>query len=158
MWSAYAAATRKRLRDVRAVSIFSIRQAGPDDIPLVTDSFWRDYKTSPYTTGTSGPQLTEMLCRLISSPGWHLVVAYVDPVVDEICGWLLYRSSTEVGWIHVKAPYRRRGCARTLLEHAGVRPPATLACAFSDPIVAQKIAAPRGLTLRFRPYMVADGT
>lgn len=131
--------------------LFAIRAAVVDDVGLVIDSFWRDFRTSVYAEGLSVATMRHLIIDVMGRPDWKTVVAELPDVPGEICGWLVYRNAREVAWLNVKARYRRNGCAKALLAHAGVVP-GRVACAFLDPRL-DGLARPRGFRLVFRPFV-----
>lgn len=134
--------------------VFAIRPAGPDDHPFVIDCFWRDFRQSVYAEGLSVPTIRGLIVDLLGRPDWHTVIAEMPDVPGEIYGWMTYRSAREVAWLSVKARYRRNGCAKALLDHAGVHP-GRVACAFLDPRI-DNLARPRGYRLLFRPFVTSE--
>lgn len=128
-----------------------IRPAGPDEANYIRDSFWRAYRHSHYAHGTDPRLLIDLLTRLLVHPEWSTLVCVEPTVPDEVLAWVTYKNAATIAWIDVKPMYRGRGIAQRLLQHIGVRP-GPIACAFIDPR-ADKFARPRGLVLRYRPYL-----
>jgi len=83
------------------------RQPEPADMPLVQDSFWRAVmNTVPAARGVSRAFLVSMLDRCLASPRWQAVILCPDPETpDEIGGWAVWRSPTEILWLSVKPRY-----------------------------------------------------
>lgn len=118
---------------------------------LILDSFWREYRESPHAKGVPGAVLSRKMQALLESPSWRALVATPEDETSEVLGYLVFRDQRTAAWLHVIRGWRKRGVARALLAHAGVWP-GVIACAFITPEVA-KLAATKGYTLRFRPYL-----
>lgn len=136
---------------IRAV----IRVAGPADIPLILDSFPKDVKRSPFTHGCDPNLFRRLLSHMMQRPDWHTVVIAPDDS-DEIYGWMVYRSKTEIAWVHVKGIYEHKGFATAMFRHVGIEA-GPVACAFIDPVSVQLMHKKWGLTLRYRPYLAIEG-
>lgn len=136
------------------MSLFTIRPFTPDDLALVADQFWRDFRRSVYADGLSVATMRSLIVDLLGRPDWTTIIAELPDVPGEACGWMTYRSVREVAWVCVKARYRRHGCATALLTHAGVKP-GRVSCAFLDPQVVD-LARPRGFRLVFRPFVTQE--
>jgi len=136
--------------------LFTIRPAAPDDAPLIIDSFWRDFRQSVYAEGLSVATMRRLIIDVMGRPDWRTVVAELPDVPGEICGWMAYRGAREAAWLSVKARYRRNGCAKAMLAHAGVAP-GRVACAFLNPQM-DGIARAQGYRLVFRPFVMAGAT
>jgi ribosomal protein S18 acetylase RimI-like enzyme len=134
------------------MSTLIVRQATTSDYPYITDSFWRTYlRESSYARGSRPKQLIRTIETLIARHDWHVSVLCFDDLADEIIGWVLWRSPTEIGWIDVKGSYRGQGLAKRLLDHVGVER-GNVACAFLTR-KATMAAQRRGFVLWFRPYL-----
>lgn len=129
----------------------TISPASPDEANYIRDSFWRAYRHSHYAHGAEPRLLIDLLSRLLVHPEWFTLVVSCPDVPGEVLGWVTYKNATTIAWIDVKPLYRRRGIAKMLLKHIGVQA-GPIACAFIDPRV-DSIARPRGLMLRYRPYL-----
>lgn len=134
------------------MSTLVIRQGTTQDYPYVTDSFWRTYlRESTFAKGCRPKQLIRSIETLIARPGWNVSVLCFDDLPDEIIGWALWRSPTEIAWVDIKGPYRGQGLAKKLLDHVGVIA-GDVACAFVTKRASVE-AQRKGLILWFRPYL-----
>lgn len=94
---------------------------------------------------TEHGQLVDRL--LVECPA---VVAYLEPVPDEILGWAVYTSET-LHYAYVKHIYRRRGLATGLLLHINTLPEHRLTC-FSHGVTAPGRNLADKFGLHFNPY------
>jgi GNAT superfamily N-acetyltransferase len=132
--------------------MFQIRPFRPaEDLNYVTSSFGREYSRTPLAMGTPARVLDAAIKRLIEDPEWKLAVCHLEGFEDEICGWILWRDESTVGWVDVKHLYRRQGVARALVSHADLQR-GRLNAAFCVPKVSQ-MAHRHGLCIDFRPYL-----
>lgn len=134
------------------MATISLRAATDADHPLILDSFWREYRRSRHAEGVPASWLRTLLDPLLRS--WRSAVAVAD---GELLGWICWRDSHTVAWVQVKSTVRERGVALALLEHAGIGR-GEIECPFlptGTPAIRNfpKLAATKGYTLRFRPYL-----
>lgn len=136
------------------MATIEIREATEPEHVLVYDSILRTFGRSCYGHGVPARLLLSKAEALIASPRWRVSVAVLAEVPDEVCGFMLWRPEPiGLGWLQVKEPYRKRGVAKALLASALTHVPhAGIPCAFLVPEAA-KLAASKGLTLRYRPYL-----
>ena len=129
------------------------RQPEPTDMPLIRDSFWRAVmNTVPAARGVPRSFLVSMLDRCMTSPAWKVVILCPDPETpDEIGGWAVWRSPTEILWVCVKPRYHGLGLGHALMEHIGAGPGPIFA-----PLVPSNLAArarAKGFQVHARPYL-----
>jgi GNAT superfamily N-acetyltransferase len=147
-----------------------IRPGTDGDTALILDSFINTYHLAPQAGGASKATLASLIEPLIHSERWRVAVACIPDDPDTILGFIVYDSRAidpsvaTVGWVQVKAPWRRKGVAKALLAHAGVqldgtcrevRTPFLVQRITSDrnaPVLTDLLRA-RGCTARFRPYL-----
>ncbi len=128
----------------------SIRPGTEGEQRLAIDSFVHEYAKAPAATGTPRGLLAALFVRLLQS--WNFLVA-VEPDADEVLGFIVYDFQTgRVAWLQVKAPYRRRGVGKALLESADICK-GSLDVPFLPGRAFPKLAASKGYHLRFRPYL-----
>lgn len=101
----------------------SLRQATPEDLKFVFDSWARSYRD-----GGCAPQIgydlfrpghEALMKRLVDRD--FVTVAYATEIPDEICGWVC-AGLDAIHYVYVKQAYRRRGigiqlCALYKVNH-----------------------------------------
>lgn len=132
------------------MSDFAVRLGVPTDFPLVYSSTAHALRFSPLYVDLGQREYTDainaILSRLLAS--WTLYVAVVDAVPDEIAGYVLCQPGNACASVYVKQPYRRRGCARMLMEAASLR---DFVSVFYRP-QPFKLAMAKGYRPRLSPY------
>lgn len=127
-----------------------IRPATEADHRFIIDSFIREYSKSPYARGATWKRLADKMRLLLTAPSWSCDVACPPTDETEIMGYVVRRESRAVGWLHVKAIWRRMGVATALVESAALSQE-VLAAFVSSGI--SELASSRGIMVRFRPYL-----
>ncbi len=159
-----------------------MRDGRASDWPLLCTSFANYYCKNPgsyYGYRVPPHTLVTKLEQFRDSPDWKLIAACPDSNHDEVMGMLVYRYQNNnnrnpaLAWITVKPLYQRKGVAKALLQHAGVKS-GDVDCAFLlQNVVNRRLsyknsteiesweflgvltdwARQHRLTLRFRPYL-----
>lgn len=125
------------------------RQAQPEDMRLVEESFLDSYRTS-HSAGLIAMDdwrdvMTPQIAKLLARPGVEIIVAYNPQAINDkanIYGWLAHETGHPQPYViycYVKQSYRREGLARRLFAQAGI-----------DPTSAFGYAAKVGLLTRLR--------
>jgi len=136
--------------------MLTIRPYTPDDLPLILDSFVRDYVRVPYVAGLTRSQVRGLMVSLLSAPGWTCSVLCDDETPDEIIAYAVHRGPQEIAWCHSKGIYRGRKLTLQLLTAVGcTRALAVMTPFMPDPKAARALHA-RGWRLRFRPWIAVD--
>lgn len=95
-----------------------IRKGTELEWKLAFDSFCEEYREAPCAGGTTRALLAGMFGVYLMQ--WRYLVACEPETPQEILGFIVASSRGAVAWLQVKAPYRRRGVARALLNAADV--------------------------------------
>jgi GNAT superfamily N-acetyltransferase len=140
------------------VAQIALRSGEKSDFPLILDAFWKSYSLSHHAKGVPAHWLRRLMLPLLDS--WQIVCAVAADDPDEVLGFVVYRDTRTIAWVHVKERYRRRGVAAALLAFVGVRKGEVftpfLATHLEDGASFPKIAHNLGYTVRFRPYLSMD--
>lgn len=143
-----------------STALIEIRNGVDGDWPLLCTTFANFYIKNPksyYGYRVPSHTLVTKLEQFRNAPNWKLLAACPSNDRNEVMGLLLYRQRAErertsaIAWLTVKPAYQNMHVATRLLETAGI-PKGEIECAFLLPHIA-KLAATKGYTLRFRPYL-----
>ncbi len=115
-------------------------------------------RSRPLYADLSQDQYTQVLNGIVtkmhSSP-WSQTIAHPQGYPDEIAGFVLHRHSDQgkpvIGYLFVKAPCRRQGVARILLEHGAAK--TDFLAVQAQPRVLT-MARDRGLKPQLSPYLL----
>jgi len=135
--------------------MLTFREGNEADYPLLADSFWKVARHVPSCYGVGRLFLVGMLEKVIRDPKWNVTVMTDDSCPDEIIGWSIWRSPTEVFWLAVKPRYQHLGMGRALLENMGIKQHG-IAPTIHAPIVPPELvprAGKLGYRIAQRPYM-----
>lgn len=132
------------------------RQHEPADVPFIRDSFSRAVRSTVATArGTSRRFLVSMLDRCMTSTAWKTTIVCPDEETpDEIGGWVISRSPSEIFWICVKPRYQGLGLGQALLNHIGAEPGPVYAPLIPTHLMGR--AAQHGYLVRHRPYLALE--
>jgi hypothetical protein len=135
-----------------------IRPGTEADRPYISDSIRRTLRDQPWTKELSSDAISMLIDPLLAVS--ETMVAC--PVIDEssIVGFISFQRPSTVVWLQVRAPFRRRGIGKVLvdkigLQGANVRCPLMIG-AWDGSRSFQGFCAVRGYKLRFRPYDVLE--
>lgn len=138
------------------------RPATVDDVAYILKSFVLGFRGSPYAEGLTHSQIRGLMVALLESASWNATCLVESEVPDEIISFVVWKSPTEIAWIHTKGRFRPvKGMAKRLLTMIGAK-------AFEAPFGVARIKTPfvpspqfsrraraRGWILLHRPWMGA---
>lgn len=109
--------------------LFAIRDALPDDVPFVFNSWLKSYRDSPMVKSIPNTiyydEHHRVIERLLQSPDIHAHVACNPEDHNQIYGYVIAEKhidpdikcvSTTFHWIYCKHPFRGNGIAKALYE------------------------------------------
>lgn len=124
----------------------AFRPATPTDLPLVYGSWLASFRLS-HAAGlvpmaTYGATYTDAIDRLLARKGCRVIVAHHPdeaPGAADVYGWACVEDGVPpaLHYCYVIGPYRRKGLARALLEHAGIRVDSPWVYTYKTPVVAK---------------------
>ena len=129
------------------------RPATEADVPFVLSSFVHDAKRAPSMSYLERGQTRSLMCALLKNAEWNVTILADDGTPDEIFGFVVWRSPTEIAWIHTKGIYRGKGLriASRLLAAIGAVP-GPINVVFLSTGKFSKWARTKGWKLKHQPY------
>lgn len=127
------------------------RPATQEDVAFVLNSFSHEFSRSVYSDGLARVQVRQLMVTILQRPDWNATILCESEVPDEILGYIVWRSPTQIAWLQVKGRYRRQGIAHALLAAIGAQPGPVKATFLPSPAFARSLRA-KAWDLLHRPH------